>query len=196
MAKKERNFYGELDWLRYQLRELAKEQGVEIKNTNIMKKEECKEKIDSLNKEKYRKDLVSPNYEEILKNLKEELADRDNQITELKKERKAFEKSSAEVLKEKYEKIDILERDRKELQEINKSNLAAIEASTKKLAENRKEIEEKNKEIAELKAERTASQISLKKKEENIMELRAMLTDKINMIERLNNKKWYQFWKK
>ena len=57
MAKKERErkFYGELDLLRLQLRTLAKEMGVEIKDTNLMTKEECKEKIDTLNKEKYRK---------------------------------------------------------------------------------------------------------------------------------------------
>lgn len=52
MAKKEKEriFRGEADFFRHQLRELAAETGTMIKDTNFMKKEECKGKIKELYK--------------------------------------------------------------------------------------------------------------------------------------------------
>lgn len=217
MAKKdkERLFHGELDWLRYQLRELAKEQGVEIKNTNIMKKEECKEKIDSLNKEKYRKELEAESEIVI-----QEISDKDNQITNLQKEKAGLEKDLAgrnnqiseltegikEHEKSNAEVIESLENEIKELRGLNASSSQALKANAIKLSELEKEIEEKNGEIAELKAERTASQITMKKLEEKIKQseerTQKSLDSKNDFIDKLQeelnqlrNRKWWQIWK-
>ena len=216
MAKKERErkFYGELDLLRLQLRTLAKEMGVEIKDTNLMTKEECKEKIDTLNKEKYRKELEGES-EVII----QELSDKDNQITNLQKEKLGLEKELAsrnkKITEIELEKLE-LEKEKKskegeikELQEINDARFDTINTNANKLDENEKEIERKNEEIAELKAERTASQISLEKKEKRIKELentcksleltnsnKSLIIEELHEeIKELRNRKWYQFWK-
>lgn len=177
MAKKERNFHGEADFLRHQLRALAKEMGIEIKDTNLMRKEECQARIAELSKEKYRKEAEEETRATI-DNLTKELAGRNNQISELTKGIKEHEKSSAEVLEEKYKKIDEL----------------------------KKEIKEKNSEIAELKGERTASQLTMEKLEEKIKQseerTQKSLDSKNDFIDKLQeelnqlrNRKWYQFWK-
>lgn len=216
MAKKERErkFYGELDLLRLQLRTLAKEMGVEIKDTNLMTKEECKKEIDTLNKEKYRKELEGES-EVII----QELSDKDNQITNLQKEKLGLEKELAgrnrKITEIELEKLE-LEKEKKskegeikELQEINDARFDTINTNANKLDENEKEIEIKNEEIAELKAERTASQISLEKKEKRIKELentcksleltnsnKSLIIEELHEeIKELRNRKWYQFWK-
>lgn len=197
MAKKERNFHGEADFLRHQLRALAAETGTVIKDTNFMKKEECKEEIAALNRVKYKKELEAETRANIEK-LKRELSDKDNQITNLQKEKLGLEK-------EKKSK----EGEIKELQEINDARFDTINTNANKLDENEKEIERKNEEIAELKAERTASQISLEKKEKRIKELentcksleltnsnKSLIIEELHEeIKELRNRKWYQFWK-
>lgn len=180
MAKKERNFHGEADFLRHQLRALAAETGTVIKDTNFMKKEECKEEIAALNRVKYKKELEAETRANIEK-LKRELSDKDNQITNLQKEKLGLEKELAG----RNRKITEIELEKLELE---------------------KEIERKNEEIAELKAERTASQITMKKLEEKIKQseerTQKSLDSKNDFIDKLQeelnqlkNRKWYQFWK-
>ena len=215
MAKKERNFHGEADFLRHYLRELAAETGTVIKDTNFMKKEECKEEIVALNRVKYKKELEAETRANIEK-LKRELSDKDNQITNLQKEKLGLEKELAgrnrKITEIELEKLE-LEKEKKskegeikELQEINDARFDTINTNANKLDENEKEIERKNEEIAELKAERTASQITMKKLEEKIKQseerTQKSLDSKNDFIDKLQeelnqlkNRKWYQFWK-
>lgn len=204
MAKKERKFHGEADFLRHQLRELAAEIGTVIKDTNFMKKEECKEEIAALNRVKYRKE-VEAETRATIDNLSKELADRNNQITELQKEKVELENAKTDYTKEivtKDKKIEELKIEIKELEKKNRfaqeSNLdkaKTIAANIEKLAELEKEIKEKNAEIR-------ASQLSLEKREKEIEEYKnrnIKLVEKIDIslavIKELKNKKWYQFWK-
>lgn len=197
MAKKERNFHGEADFLRHQLRALAKEMGIEIKDTNLMRKEECQARIAELNKEKYRKELEAEseiviqeisdkdnqitNLQKEKLGLEKELAGRNNQITELTKGIKEHEKSSVEVLEEKYRKINELKKEIKELQESNQTKAKTIAANINKLAEHEKEIKEKNIEL------------------ERYQKINKKLGQDIDIllaeIKELKNRKWYQFWK-
>ena len=208
MAKKERNFHGEADFLRHQLRELAEEVGTVIKDTNFMKKEECKEEIEALNRVKYRKE-VEAEIRANVENLKKELADRNNQITTLEKKKVILEnekKSCMEIILEKDKRMDTqlenieklkteiealeiakqgIEKAMKELQESNQTKDKTIAANINKLAEHEKEIKEKNIELERYK------KIN-KKLGEDIDNL-------LGEIEQLKNKKWYKsfiFWKK
>ena len=118
MAKKERNFHGEADFLRHQLRKLAEEVGTVIKDTNFMKKEECKEEIEALNRVKYRKEVEAETRANI-ENLKRELADRNNQITTLEKKKVIIEnekKNGIDIILEKDEKIEELKIEIKEFE--------------------------------------------------------------------------------
>lgn len=215
MAKKERNFHGEADFLRHQLRELAAETGTVIKDTNFMKKEECKEEIVALNRVKYRKEVEAETRANI-ENLKKELADRNNQITTLEKKKTILEnekKNCMEIILEKdkrmdtqLENIEKLETEikaleiakqgvEKELQESNQAKEKTIAANVEKLEELEKEIKEKNAEIR-------ASQLTLEKREKKIEEYKnhnIKLAEKIVIslaaIKELKNRKWYQFWK-
>lgn len=198
MAKKERNFHGEADFLRHQLRTLAKEMGIEIKDTNLMRKEECQARIAELSKEKYRKELEEETRATI-DNLTKELAGRNNQISELTRGIKEHEKSNAEA-------IESLENEIKELRGFNTSSKQALKAAAIKISELEKEIKEKNSEIAELKGERTASQLTMEKLEEKIKQseerTQKSLDSKNDFIDKLQeelnqlrNRKWYQFWK-
>ena len=96
MAKKERKFYNELDFLRHQVRELAAETGTVIKDTNFMKKEECKVRIKELYKRELKKE-VDQETKETIEKLKKELADRNNQITELQREKVELENAKKEL---------------------------------------------------------------------------------------------------
>lgn len=185
MAKKERErkFYGELDLLRLQLRTLAKEMGVEIKDTNLMTKEECKKEIDTLNKEKYRKELEGES-EVII----QELSDKDNQITNLQKEKLGLEKEinikdkniDKAIKTAKQGVIEVV----KELEERNQFLNETIENNRKELLEKEKEIEEKNIEVERY-------QKINKKLGQDIENL-------LEEIKELQNRKWYEsfiFWK-
>ena len=213
MAKKEkeRSFNGEADFLRYYLRSLAEELGVVVKDTNLMKKEECKGKIKELYKRELKKE-VDQETKATIESLKKELVDRNNQITALQKEKVELEnakndylkeiivktelikihekelketiKSNTEVLKEKYEKIESLENEIKELQGINTSSNQALKADAIKLSELEKEIEEKNGEIKELKAERNSSQLTLEKRDK---ELEKYKIHNIKLVEKIDD---------
>lgn len=211
MAKKERNFHGEADFLRHQLRELAAETGTVIKDTNFMKKEECKEEIEALNRVKYKKELEGETRANI-ENLKKELADRNNQITALEKEKVELENAKADCIKEivakdktieihirnaeefreqnnkletEIEALEIakqsIEKAMKELQESNQTKDKTIAANINKLAEHEKEIKEKNIEL------------------ERYQKINKKLGQDIDIllaeIKELKNRKWYQFWK-
>ena len=203
MAKKERNFHGEADFLRHQLRELAAETGTVIKDTNFMKKEECKEEIAALNRVKYRKEVETETRANIEK-LKRELADRNNQITELQKEKIKLENAKADYTKDK--KIGELKIEIKDLQESNQFMEGTIQAENKTIAANIEKIEKLEKEIKEKNAEIRASQITLGKREKEIEEYKnrnMQLVEKIDIllavIKELKNRKWYDpflFWKK
>ncbi|WP_278574806.1 hypothetical protein [Fusobacterium ulcerans] len=208
MAKKERNFHGEADFLRHQLRELAAETGTVIKDTNFMKKEECKEEIAALNRVKYRKEVETETRANIEK-LKRELADRNNQITELQKEKIKLENAKADYTKEivaKDKKIGELKIEIKDLQESNQFMEGTIQAENKTIAANIEKIEKLEKEIKEKNAEIRASQITLGKREKEIEEYKnrnMQLVEKIDIllavIKELKNRKWYDpflFWKK
>jgi chromosome segregation ATPase len=208
MAKKERNFHGEADFLRHYLRELAAETGTVIKDTNFMKKEECKEEIAALNRVKYRKEVETETRANIEK-LKRELADRNNQITELQKEKIKLENAKADYTKEivaKDKKIGELKIEIKDLQESNQFMEGTIQAENKTIAANIEKIEKLEKEIKEKKAEIRASQITLGKREKEIEEYKnrnMQLVEKIDIllavIKELKNRKWYDpflFWKK
>lgn len=213
MAKKEkeRQFHGELDWLRYQLRELVKGLGIEMKDVHLMKKEECQTRIAELNKEKYRKELEAES-----ETVFQDLSEKNNQITELEKELvgknkkiielENFEISSTKELKEKIKKINDLEVELRQIQEINKTNLKAVKEKTDKLNEKEKELQKKNEEISELKAERNSSQITMEKLEEKIKQseerTQKSLDSKNDFIDKLQeelnqlrNRKWWQIWK-
>ncbi|MFV0580213.1 MAG: hypothetical protein ACK5NU_16325 [Fusobacterium ulcerans] len=208
MAKKERNFHGEADFLRHYLRELAAETGTVIKDTNFMKKEECKEEIAALNRVKYRKE-VEVEARANIESLKKELADRNNQITELQKERVKLENSNADYRNEivdKGKKIYELQKEIKELQESNKFMEETIEAENKTIAANVEKLAELEKEIKEKNAEIRASQLTLGKLEEKIKQseerTQKSLDSKNDFIDKLQeelkhlkNRKWYQFWK-
>lgn len=208
MAKKERNFHGEADFLRHYLRELAAETGTVIKDTNFMKKEECKEEIAALNRVKYRKEVETETRANIEK-LKRELADRNNQITELQKEKIKLENAKADYTKEivaKDKKIGELKIEIKDLQESNQFMEGTIQAENKTIAANIEKIEKLEKEIKEKNAEIRASQITLGKREKEIEEYKnrnMQLVEKIDIllavIKELKNRKWYDpflFWKK
>ena len=208
MAKKERNFHGEADFLRHYLRELTAETGTVIKDTNFMKKEECKEEIAALNRVKYRKEVETETRANIEK-LKRELADRNNQITELQKEKIKLENAKADYTKEivaKDKKIGELKIEIKDLQESNQFMEGTIQAENKTIAANIEKIEKLEKEIKEKKAEIRASQITLGKREKEIEEYKnrnMQLVEKIDIllavIKELKNRKWYDpflFWKK
>lgn len=206
MAKKERErkFYGELDWLRYQLRELAKELGIEMKDVHLMKKEECQTRIAELNKEKYRKEVETETRANI-ENLKKELADRNNQITELQKEKVELENAKTDYTKEIVTKDKKIEELKIEIKELEKKNRFAQESNLNKaktIAANVEKFEELEKEIKEKNAEIRASQITLGKREKEIEEYKnrnIKLVEKIDIslavIKELKNRKWYQFWK-
>lgn len=208
MAKKERNFHGEADFLRHQLRELAAETGTVIKDTNFMKKEECKKKIEALNRVKYRKEVEAETRVNI-ENLKRELADRNNQITTLEKKKVILEnekKSCMEIILEKDKRMDTqlenieklkteiealeiakqgIEKAMKELQESNRTKDKTIAANINKLTEHEKEIKEKNIELERYK--------KINKKLGQDIDI--LLAE----IKELKNKKWYDpflFWKK
>lgn len=204
MAKKRDKFYSEVDFLRHQVRELAAETGTVIKDTNLMKKEECKEEIAALNRVKYKKELEAETRANIEK-LKRELADRNNQITELQKEKVELENAKADYTKEivdKGKKIYELQKEIKELQESNKFMEETIEAENKTIATNVEKLAELEKERKEKNAEIRASQLTLEKKEKEIEEYKNRnieLVEKIDIslavIKELKNRKWYQFWK-
>lgn len=194
MAKKERNFHGEADFLRHQLRTLAKEMSIEIKDTNFMKKEECQKEIEALNRVKYKKELETER-NEIIEKFENDLIDRNNQIAELQKEKDI---NTLEIAA-KNKAIGLLEK----AKETNKAAIETLSMQTKELKET---IGEKNSEIAELKAERTASQLTMEKLEEKIkqseertqksLDSKNDFIDKLQEeIEQLRNRKWYQFWK-
>lgn len=204
MAKKERNFHGEADFLRHQLRELAAETGTVIKDTNFMKKEECKEEIAALNRVKYRKEVEAETRANIEK-LKRELADRNNQITELQKEKLELENAKTDYTKEIVTKDKKIEELKIEIKELEKKNRFAQESNLNKaktIAANVEKFEELEKEIKEKNAEIRASQITLGKREKEIEEYKnrnIKLVEKIDIslavIKELKNRKWYQFWK-
>lgn len=208
MAKKERNFHGEADFLRHYLRELAAETGTVIKDTNFMKKEECKEEIAALNRVKYRKEVETETRANI-ENLKKELADRNNQITELQKEKVELENAKTDYTKEIVTKDKKIEELKIEIKELEKKNRFAQESNLNKaktIAANVEKFEELEKEIKEKKAEIRASQITLGKREKEIEEYKnrnMQLVEKIDIllavIKELKNRKWYDpflFWKK
>lgn len=215
MAKKRDKFYSEVDFLRHQLRELAEEVGTVIKDTNFMKKEECKEEIEALNRVKYKKELEGETRANI-ENLKKELADRNNQITELQKERVKLENSNADYRNEivdKGKKIYELQKEIKELQESNEFMEETIEAGNKTIAANVEKLEELEKEIKEKNAEIRAFQLTLGKREKEIEEknielekykkinkkLEQDMENSLAVIKELKNRKWYDpflFWKK
>ncbi|HBJ80164.1 hypothetical protein [Fusobacterium sp.] len=200
MAKKERKFYNELDFLRHQVRELAVETGTVIKDTNFMKKEECKEEIEVLNRVKYRKEVEAETRANI-ENLKRELADRNNQITTLEKKKVILEnekKNCIDIILEKDEKIEELKIEIKELQESNKFMEETIEAGNKIIAANIEKLEELEKEIKEKNAEIRESQLTLEKKEKELERCKnhnIKLIEKIDSltieITELKNRKWY-----
>lgn len=204
MAKKERQFHGELDWLRYQLRTLAAEMGTKIKDTNLMTKEECKKEIEALNRVKYKKELEGETRANI-ENLKKELADRNNQITELQKEKVELENAKTDYTKEIVTKDKKIEELKIEIKELEKKNRFAQESNLNKaktIAANVEKFEELEKEIKEKNAEIRASQITLGKREKEIEEYKnrnIKLVEKIDIslavIKELKNRKWYQFWK-
>lgn len=204
MAKKERNFHGEADFLRHYLRELAAETGTVIKDTNFMKKEECKEEIAALNRVKYRKEVETETRANI-ENLKKELADRNNQITELQKEKVELENAKTDYTKEIVTKDKKIEELKIEIKELEKKNRFAQESNLNKaktIAANVEKFEELEKEIKEKNAEIRASQITLGKREKEIEEYKnrnIKLVEKIDIslavIKELKNRKWYQFWK-
>lgn len=208
MAKKERNFHGEADFLRHYLRELAAETGTVIKDTNFMKKEECKEEIEALNRVKYKKELETER-NEIIEKFENDLIDRNNQITTLQKEKVELENAKKDYLKEIIAKTELIKTHEKEIKELQESN----EFMGKIIENNEKELLEKEKEIKELKAERNSSQLSLAKKEKEIEEknielerykkinkkLEQDMENSLAVIKELKNRKWYDpflFWKK
>lgn len=208
MAKKRDKFYSEVDFLRHQLRELAEEVGTVIKDTNFMKKEECKEEITALNRVKYRKEVETETRENI-ENLERELTDRNNQITTLEKKKVILEnekKSCMEIILEKDKRMDTqLENIKKLKTEIEAFEIAkqGVEKAMKELQEsnefmnetienNKKELLKKEKEISELRKELEDSHISLANKSQIINKLR-------EEVRQLRNRKWYDpflFWKK
>ena len=220
MAKKRDKFYSEVDFLRHQVRELAAEVGTVIKDTNLMKKEECKEEIEALNRVKYKKELEGETRANI-ENLKRELADRNNQITTLEKKKVILEnekKNCIDIILEKDEKIEELKIEElkieiKELQESNKFMEETIEAENKTIATNVEKLAELEKERKEKNAEIRASQLTLEKKEKEIEEknielekykkinkkLEQDMENSLAVIKELKNRKWYDpflFWKK
>lgn len=200
MAKKERKFYNELDFLRHQVRELAAETGTVIKDTNFMKKEECKVRIKELYKRELKKE-VDQETKETIEKLKKELADRNNQITELQREKVELENAKKDYLKEiiaKTELIKTREKEIKGLQESNKYMEETIEAGNKIIAANIEKLEELEKEIKEKNAEIRESQLTLEKKEKELERCKnhnIKLIEKIDSltieITELKNRKWY-----
>ena len=208
MAKKERQFHGEADFLRYQLRTLAEEMGTKIKDTNLMTKEECKKEIESLNRVKYKKELETER-KEIIENFENAMIDRNNQIATLEKKElilKEEKQNCLDIILEKDEKIEELKIEIKDLQESNQFMEGTIQAENKTIAANIEKIEKLEKEIKEKNAEIRASQITLGKREKEIEEYKnrnMQLVEKIDIllavIKELKNRKWYDpflFWKK
>ena len=196
MAKKRDKFYSEVDFLRHQLRELAEEVGTVIKDTNFMKKEECKEEIEALNRVKYKKELEAETIA-----IKEEVIDRNNQITALQKEKVELENANADYRNEivnKDKKIHELQKEIKELQESNKYMKETIEAGNKTIAANVEKLVEFERERKEKNAEIRESQLTLEKKEKELERCKnhnIKLIEKIDSltieITELKNRKWY-----
>lgn len=208
MAKKERQFHGEADFLRYQLRTLAEEMGTKIKDTNLMTKEECKKEIESLNRVKYKKELETER-KEIIENFENAMIDRNNQIATLEKKELIFKEEKQnclDIILEKDEKIEELKIEIKDLQESNQFMEGTIQAENKTIAANVEKLAELEKEIKEKNAEIRASQLTLGKLEEKIKQseerTQKSLDSKNDFIDKLQeelkhlkNRKWYQFWK-
>lgn len=208
MAKKERQFHGEADFLRYQLRTLAEEMGTKIKDTNLMTKEECKKEIESLNRVKYKKELETER-KEIIENFENAMIDRNNQIATLEKKElilKEEKQNCLDIILEKDEKIEELKIEIKDLQESNQFMEGTIQAENKTIAANVEKLAELEKEIKEKNAEIRASQLTLGKLEEKIKQseerTQKSLDSKNDFIDKLQeelkhlkNRKWYQFWK-
>lgn len=196
MAKKRDKFYSEVDFLRHQLRELAEEVGTVIKDTNFMKKEECKEEIEALNRVKYKKELEAETIA-----IKEEVIDRNNQITALQKEKVELENANADYRNEivnKDKKIHELQKEIKELQESNEYMEETIEAGNKTIAANVEKLVEFERERKEKNAEIRESQLTLEKKEKELERCKnhnIKLIEKIDSltieITELKNRKWY-----
>lgn len=196
MAKKRDKFYSEVDFLRHQLRELAEEVGTVIKDTNFMKKEECKEEIEALNRVKYKKELEAETIA-----IKEEVIDRNNQITALQKEKVELENANADYRNEivnKDKKIHELQKEIKELQESNEFMEETIEDGNKTIAANVEKLVEFERERKEKNAEIRESQLTLEKKEKELERCKnhnIKLIEKIDSltieITELKNRKWY-----
>lgn len=54
--EKTKKFYSETDFLRSEVRKLAEELGIELKNTGKLRKKECREKLENLNRIKFNKE--------------------------------------------------------------------------------------------------------------------------------------------
>ena len=96
-----------------------------------MKKEECKEEIAALNRVKYRKEVETETRANI-ENLKKELADRNNQITELQKEKVELENAKTDYTKEIVTKDKKIEELKIEIKELEKKNRFAQESNLNK----------------------------------------------------------------
>lgn len=193
MAKKERKFYNELDFLRHQVRELAAETGTVIKDTNFMKKEECKGRIKELYKRELKKE-VDQETKETIENLKNEVIDRNNQITALQKEKVELENAKSDYLKEIIAKTELIkthEKERRELQEINQANNKTIKNNIEKLAASEKELQEKKRELAEFQSEIKAAELSLEKLEKLNKNKTEIIENIKKELEQLKNRKWY-----
>ena len=167
MAKKEKEriFRGEADFFRHQLRELAAETRTVIKDTNFMKKEECKVKIKELYKRELKKE-IDQEIKETIENLKNEVIDRNNQITALQKEKVELENAKSDYLKEIIAKTELIkthEKERRELQEINQANNKTIKNNIEKLAASEKELQEKKKRISRISIRNKGSGIVFRK---------------------------------
>lgn len=55
-TEKTKKFYSETDFLRSEVRKLGEELEIEIKNTGRLRKKECREKLENLNRIKFNKE--------------------------------------------------------------------------------------------------------------------------------------------
>lgn len=55
-TEKTKKYYSETDFLRSEVRKLGEELGIEIKNTGRLRKKECREKLENLNRIKFNKE--------------------------------------------------------------------------------------------------------------------------------------------
>lgn len=149
MAKKRDEFRSETDYVRFQLRELAKEMGIEMKDIHLMRKEECNRKLKELAKEKFKKELETPKKQEpkeAVEKIKKELTDRSNQITILEEEKVTL-KSAKEAYKKENERLEI---EIKTLKEENIETIKNLEESYKALNELSEKRKEEIKELQEI----------------------------------------------